>query len=200
MTIMENETARAVDVQTSGARAVAVDEPRLSLTELRQLLREATAYERAQRPIVLHGPEQPARAPQTTVAGHEGIDVTVPAAPEAPALRKSPLRRLYTGAEAAYMVCAAVLGTGAVSGIAELLGGPIAAGAVPVAGALGCLGFAAAMNRDEDRPYRARVEEMRAYQDAIEAGTAPQLRLMPNMPTRRQVPELTAQARTEAGR
>ena len=53
---------------------LAEPEARLSLSELHTLLREAAAYERAQRPIVLHGPETAVTVP------HAGIDVSVPAA------------------------------------------------------------------------------------------------------------------------
>jgi hypothetical protein len=41
-------------------------EPRLTLSQLQVLLREAAAYERAQRPIVLYGPETSA-APQPDI-------------------------------------------------------------------------------------------------------------------------------------
>jgi hypothetical protein len=60
-------------VITSTERAASGEpEPKLTLTQLQGLLREAAAYERAQRPIVLHGP-------QTTPATHPGIDVCIPA-------------------------------------------------------------------------------------------------------------------------
>jgi hypothetical protein len=58
--------------------AVAEPEPTFTLSQLRGLLREATAYERAANPapIVLHSSPAPATAPQTAV--HDGIDVRVP--------------------------------------------------------------------------------------------------------------------------
>jgi|SRR5579859_1338077 len=61
--------------------AVAEPEPSFTLSQLRGLLREATAYERAANPapIVLHANAAPATAPQT--AAHDGIDVRVPAPP-----------------------------------------------------------------------------------------------------------------------
>lgn len=61
--------------------ATAEPEPTFTLSQLRGLLREATAYERATNPapIVVHANPAPATAPQT--AAHGGIDVRVPAAP-----------------------------------------------------------------------------------------------------------------------
>jgi hypothetical protein len=52
-------------------------EPTLTLSQLQSLLREAAAYERAQRPIVLHTATAPVAAP----APHPGIEVRIPAAP-----------------------------------------------------------------------------------------------------------------------
>lgn len=52
-------------------------EARLTVSELRGLLREAAAYERAQRPIVVQ--EAP---PRSTGVGHEGVDIQIP--PTAP--------------------------------------------------------------------------------------------------------------------
>jgi hypothetical protein len=48
-------------------------EPRLTLSQLQGLLREAAALERAQRPIVVHTATAP--------APHPGADVHIPAAP-----------------------------------------------------------------------------------------------------------------------
>lgn len=50
-------------------------EPKLTISQLQGLFREAAALERAQRPIILHGPETPPVRP--------GIDVRIPAAPAA---------------------------------------------------------------------------------------------------------------------
>jgi hypothetical protein len=52
-------------------------EPRLTLSQLQGLLREAAALERAQRPIVIHA------ATQTAPAPHPGADVRIPT-PAAP--------------------------------------------------------------------------------------------------------------------
>ena len=54
-------------------------EPKLTLTQLRGLLQDAAALERAQRPIVLNTSSAPTTAPQA--GGHGGIDVRVPAPP-----------------------------------------------------------------------------------------------------------------------
>ena len=59
--------------------ATAEPQPTFTLDQLTQLLREASAYERAQRPIVLHTSAAPATNPQAP--GHGGIDVRVPALP-----------------------------------------------------------------------------------------------------------------------
>ena len=69
-------------------------EPRLTLTQLQGLLREAAALERAQRPIVLHGPEAHP-APATRAAAHSGIDVRVPASPVALAAARHSERSLW---------------------------------------------------------------------------------------------------------
>jgi hypothetical protein len=50
-------------------------EPRLTLSQLQALLNAAAAYERAQRPVVLHGPQT---APTLAPATHPGIGVHVP--------------------------------------------------------------------------------------------------------------------------
>lgn len=194
MTIMETTTAEALDVQTSGARAV--DEPRLTLSQVQQLLREAAAYERAQRPIVLHGPEQPATRPQTAPEAHAGIDVAVPGAVAPVALRRTPLRRWFSRGEASYIACTAVFGGGIFTGIGVILFGPVAL-VVPVVGLGGCLVAAWVMNREDDEPLGEKWGSMREWQAAVDAGTAPR---RSKIPTRRQVPELTEQARTQAAR
>jgi len=68
------------DITTRIERAATAEpEPRLSLSELRALLADAAALERAQRPIVM----QPATL--TATAPHPGIDIRIPATPVAPA-------------------------------------------------------------------------------------------------------------------
>ena len=73
------------EITTGAERAQAdgTEEPRLSLTELHDLLRAATALERASRPIVIHAAAEPATMPSTALAAqpvptryaHPGIDV-----------------------------------------------------------------------------------------------------------------------------
>ncbi|MBR7832792.1 hypothetical protein KDL01_05940 [Actinospica durhamensis] len=59
---------------TTGAQRAQTDtaEPTLTVSELRALLQDATAYATANRPVVLHAPAEPATAPQTAAAGHPG--------------------------------------------------------------------------------------------------------------------------------
>jgi hypothetical protein len=67
------------EIMTSTERAgTAEAEPRLTLTELHTLLRDAAALERASRPIYMQPAAQPAPEP------HPGTDVTIPG-PAAPA-------------------------------------------------------------------------------------------------------------------
>jgi hypothetical protein len=62
--------------------AVAEPEPSLTISQLQNLLHAAADLERAQRPIVLHGPET---ATTRRAAAHDGIDIRVPAPPVATA-------------------------------------------------------------------------------------------------------------------
>jgi hypothetical protein len=55
--------------------AVGEPEPTLTLTQWHQLMADAAALERAQRPIYLHP------SPQTATAAHGGVDIRVPSAP-----------------------------------------------------------------------------------------------------------------------
>jgi hypothetical protein len=83
------------------------DEPSLTLTQLRALLRDAAAYERAQRPVVLH--QAPETAPATAPA-------PVPAA-VVPALMPAPVRpRPAWGVRLVYASVAALV-TGAADGV-----------------------------------------------------------------------------------
>lgn len=75
-----------IEIRTADSLADS-PEPSLTLTQVRALLADATAYERAQRPLVLHAPAEPATAPQAAV--HAGVDVHVPAAPTAAVERRS---------------------------------------------------------------------------------------------------------------
>lgn len=68
-----------IDIR-QGVTTATTEEPSLTLTQLQELLRDAAALERASRPIVLHGPAQPAVAPQAAPQ-HPGVDIRYPAAP-----------------------------------------------------------------------------------------------------------------------
>ena len=71
-------------------------EPKLTLSELRSLLRAAAELERAGRPIVLHSPEtHPAPACQSATATHPGTDVHVPGPPVALAVATPKERSIW---------------------------------------------------------------------------------------------------------
>lgn len=112
-------------------------EPSLTLTQLHALLREASAYERAKRPLVIHhraDPDTVAAAP----APHPGINVTIPA-PGA-ALVPAPLRRPARagwGVRLVYASMATLLtgaGDGVLAGTAPL---PVVLCAAGILGAIG---------------------------------------------------------------
>lgn len=156
-----------------------VAEPMLTLSQVQQLLREATAYERAQRPIVLHtAPAQPfaSVAPQTAVQGHPGIDIPAPG-PQAPEERLGGLRRLYTRAELVYCCALTTFATGTAGVLAPVLGPWTMA--LPIGGLLTCLGAAARQNHIEAQHYPSIVDAHWDYEHALRAGTAPHLPLMP---------------------
>ena len=99
-------------------------EPRLTLSQLQALLREAAAYERAQRPVVLHGPHPyPAPAHQAAPATHPGIDVRIPGPPAAPVAAQPGERSPWP---LAFMVSACV-------GIGSCLVTAVTGSAVPMA-------------------------------------------------------------------
>ncbi|MBR7825225.1 hypothetical protein KDK95_02825 [Actinospica sp. MGRD01-02] len=70
---MDPEITTSVERPTAGSGQI---EARLTLSELRGLLREAAAYERAQRPVVVQ--EAPTRFNTTA---HEGVDIHIPPLP-----------------------------------------------------------------------------------------------------------------------
>lgn len=193
------DISRAITGHTMPAAQAAETEPTLTLTQLQNLLREAAAYERAQRPVILHtAPAQPATAPHTAPTGHPGIDVTVPgpttqtptAAPSGRALR-----RLFTRAETAYLMGLSGLASG-VGVIAADHAGPWAF-TIPAASAAACLIAAAAVNRDEQRAMTEITADHHAYTAALRDGTAPHLPLMPRSRRARTAPELTDGWRAE---
>jgi hypothetical protein len=62
---------------------------KLTISQLQSLLLAAAELERAQRPIVLHGPQAyPTTACQTATATHAGMDVRIPGPPVALAVAK----------------------------------------------------------------------------------------------------------------
>lgn len=115
------------EITTSTERAATVEaEPRLSLSELQSLLRDAAALERASRPIHIHQdssavtvlPTDPAHMPPR----HPGIDVRYPAQAEAEyVVPWAPLRHPVSvrtwGATLAYGGVGVLL-TGAADGVA----------------------------------------------------------------------------------
>lgn len=136
----ETETREVIsgEVLPNTASTAGADEPRLSLSELRGLLRDAAALERSQRPIVIRSSadafgaeQQAAPAPIIVVDSRTAPDWTTLAAPAgamvAPmfAAPAAPLRRpiavRYWGARLAYAGVAALLAgaaDGAVTGTA----------------------------------------------------------------------------------
>jgi hypothetical protein len=104
-------------------------EPLLTLSQLQQLLREATAYERAKRPIILHA------ATEAAPAGHPGITVTVPTGPAA---EDTPERR-YSIHELVGHCGMAVAGSGFLTAVVlAVCGSPD----VPAAATAGVVGLA----------------------------------------------------------
>jgi hypothetical protein len=57
------------EIVTRVEQAPGAAEPMLTFSQLRALLQDAAALERAQRPVVVHTAPQPATAPQTAPAG-----------------------------------------------------------------------------------------------------------------------------------
>ncbi|MBR7832460.1 hypothetical protein KDL01_04280 [Actinospica durhamensis] len=129
---------------TTGAERAQTDtaEPTLTISELRALLRDATAYAAAQRPIVLHAPAEPVTATQTAPAGHAGITVAVPAAT---AIQDAPERR-YSIHELVGHCGMAVAGTGFITAILLAVAGSPDITTAAVAGVAGlAVSFGAAV-------------------------------------------------------
>lgn len=123
-------------------------EPTMTVGQLTDLLRAAADLERAQRPIVLRGPEVPATATQT---GHPGITVTYPATTTEQA-QPAAARRLYTRAELVF-ACGAF---GAVSTLTAGIASAVTSSPMPLAvaavgGILASVGAAVTMTGDDDR-------------------------------------------------
>lgn len=132
-------------------RRPAEAEPTLTLTQLTALLREAAAYERAQRPIVLHTPTAPATNPYAAPTVHPGITIPLPAAPTT-TTAQGPERR-FTLAELVGWCGVGVAGTGIATMLALALGSPdiATAGIATVAGLATSLGAAVASTQHDDQ-------------------------------------------------
>jgi len=129
-------------------------EPTMTLSQLRALLQDAAAYERAQRPVVLHTvTEAPATAPQTATQTLAAIDVRVPAAPVLAAVAE-PEERRRTLAEWLGLLGVAVAGGGFTTllGLA-VAGGPgiVDAGVTAVAGLAVSVGAAVSSSNSDDK-------------------------------------------------
>ena len=99
------------EIATAAATADGPAEPSLTLTQLNTLLREATAYAQAQRPIVIY---QPAPAPAVAVQPAASL-APAPTGPGPTAVPVSPVRRGW-GVALVYASLAALL-TGAADGV-----------------------------------------------------------------------------------
>ena len=158
------------EIATGAERAQTdtTEEPRFSVSELRALLQDATAYAAAQRPIVLHAPAEPARATlagnlpaSVGPAGHAGITVAVPAAPT----EETPERR-YSIHELVGHCGMAVAGTGFITAILLAVAGSPDIPTAAVAGVAGlAVSFGAAVtgtNADD----RAQAASWSKWQEA----------------------------------
>jgi hypothetical protein len=128
-------------------------EPTLTLTQLTALLREAAAYERAQRPVILHTPAEPVTAPQTAPVAHPGVAIPVPAAPVATVTDQAPERR-FTLAELVGWCGLGVAGSGIATMLALAFAGSpdiATAGIATVAGFATSLGAAVATTNSDDK-------------------------------------------------
>lgn len=140
--------------------SLAEPEPTLTLSQVRALLADAAAFERASRPIVLHTPAQPVTAAQSAP---QPVPVSVPAAPLTGPVRVS---RLFLRSE---VVAYSALYTGAgaaVTGMVRLFAdSPMVDGLACVGGLLVSLGAAVAANRAHDRHHAERGARARIGRD-----------------------------------
>lgn len=164
---MANEPVPLTGVITTPAPAAAAPgEPSLTLSQLRALLRDAAAYERATRPPAVHQ-HTPPPAPATTGTatadgtGHPGITVTIPAPGTLPVPAPgtlpvpAPLRHGTGGrgwwVRAVYASCA-VVAAGAAGG--AVTGAALVPAAVCAAGLLGALATGARAIAEQQRQSR----------------------------------------------
>jgi hypothetical protein len=151
---LKDSTMTEIEI-TTGTEA-GNSEPRLTLTELRGLLRDAAALERAQRPIVVRpSTEAPVTVPPTgapDVPAHAGIDVTMPAVVEYgvgwAVLRHRPPSRRPWGVRLAYAsMLTALAGVAA----ATMTDGNAAAVGVCATGLAGVIGGIARTVTEQNR-------------------------------------------------
>lgn len=145
-----------IEIRRADSLTASLAEPTLTLSQVRALLADAAAYERASRPIVLRGPEQPVTAPHSAPqrAGHPGIAVTIPsAAVPTPAPSSA---RLFIRPEVVGYSAASAGGTVAGCGLVSLFtSSPIVWGAACLAALLvsfgGAVGAHVAHGRHEQQ-------------------------------------------------
>lgn len=137
-------------------------EPTLTLSQVRALLADVAAVERASRPIVLHTPAEPATAPHAAPAVAP-VAVTIPGARlDGP----RHVSRLFFRSEViAY--CGVFAGaTAAACGLASLFTtSPMVWGVAALAGMLVSFGAAAVANHAHDRHHRERGARARIGRD-----------------------------------
>jgi hypothetical protein len=130
------------EIITRQEAAGATAEPALTVSQLTGLLKAAADYERAQRPIVLHAPAEPALAPQTAP---QPVPVTVSAGTVLTGPRR--VSRLYVRSELSCFMFFGIGLSGALS--AALTENPLP-GAFVLLGIVGGGVSLAASNRDHD--------------------------------------------------
>lgn len=139
-------------------RAPTATEPTLTVSQLTDLLTAAADLERAQRPVILRGPEVPATATlagnlpaSVSSAGHPGIHVTYPSV-AAEQAQPGPARRLYTRAELVFACGAFGTVSTLTAGIASAVtSSPAPLAVAAVGGILASVGAAVVMTNDDDR-------------------------------------------------
>lgn len=137
------ETVSAQQI-TMSADLVSLDQH--TLTAVTDVLRAAADLARAQRPIVLHGPE-PAIAPNTAAYGAH-VNIPAPPLPPPDPVSQVTHRPVLWGDKALWFGSGTIL-TGVMGAIVATASGPIWVLLLSVAGALLVLAGAAAINRAE---------------------------------------------------
>ncbi|HTJ71443.1 MAG TPA: hypothetical protein VL551_28130 [Actinospica sp.] len=149
-----------IEIRPSTTGTTTSSEPTLTLSQVRALLADAAAYERAQRPIILHTPAQPLSAPHSAP---QPVPVSVPAAPLSGPVRVS---RLFLRSEVVGYSGISAGATAAVCGIASVFTtSPMVWGVGALAGMLVSFGGAVAANHGHDRLQRERGARARIGKD-----------------------------------